>query len=223
MKSIAQATEDIIRESPFLEEVMREDIANLSGIARKILKEVKTRTMKEVTVASVVMALKRLTRREGLKNQRAASVFQSSPELIVRSNLFEITIENSPTLIEKQKKLLGKARHGHSNFVTITHGVFETTIIGNRAVQDYVLRLYESERIISRIDTLSSITIKFPTDIVEQPGVYYTVLKALAWSGISLAEVVSTYSELTVILPERDVDRAFGLIKNLFQTGKTKL
>lgn len=218
MKSIAQATEDIVRQSPFLEEVIREGIGNLSGIARKIQPDVAARTMKDVTVSSVIMALKRLTARQTSVTKRLAGVFESSPELIVRSNLFEITVENSPTLIDKQKKLLGKASQGHSNFATITHGVFETAIIGNRAVMEYVLKLYESEKIVSRIEKLSSITIKFPTDIVEQPGVYYTVLKALAWSGISIAEVVSTYSELSVILPEEDVERAFTLIKGLFQS-----
>ncbi len=220
MKSITQATEDIIHESPFLEEVIREDIANLSGIARKIHTEVENRTMKDVTVASVIMALKRLTVRDGVHSHRLMKAFSASPELIVRSNLFEITVENSPTLIEKQQKLLGKASKGHSNFATITHGVFETTIIGNRSVREYVLNLYETERIISRIDKLSSITIKFPSDIVEQPGVYYTVLKTLAWAGLSIAEVVSTYSELTIVLPEEDVERAFTLIKQLF-SGKS--
>lgn len=218
MISIAQATEDLIRNSPFLEEVIRENIANLSEIARRIKPEIEERTMKDVTLSSVVMALKRLTVREDVHSHRLRRSFRVPPELIVRSDLFEITVENSPTLIEKQQKLLGKASRGHSNFATITHGVFETTIIGNRSVREYVLNLYEQERIISRIDKLSSITIKFPSDIVEQPGVYYSVLKTLAWAGLSIAEVVSTYSELTVVLPEQDVDRAFALIKKLFTT-----
>jgi len=42
------------------------------------------------------------------------------------------------------------------------------------------------------------------------------ILKVLALNTISLTEVVSTYTEITIVLPEKQVERAFALIKQLF-------
>ena len=62
---------------------------------------------------------------------------------------------------------------------------------------------------------LSAITIILPKEAVFVPGVYYSVLKALAWEGINFVEVVSSYTELTIILQNSNVDRAFSVLKNL--------
>jgi aspartokinase len=52
-------------------------------------------------------------------------------------------------------------------------------------------------------------------DTVETPGVYYPILKALAWAGINFIEIISVSSELTIIFRDKDVDRAFSVIKGL--------
>ena len=46
------------------------------------------------------------------------------------------------------------------------------------------------------------------------PGVLYFILKILAWEGINITECVSTFTELTIILDNKDIDRAFSIIKN---------
>ncbi|MBI3366167.1 hypothetical protein HY041_00875 [Candidatus Roizmanbacteria bacterium] len=39
------------------------------------------------------------------------------------------------------------------------------------------------------------------------------LLKSLAWMGINVIEVVSSYTELTIVLENKDVDRAFSVLK----------
>lgn len=223
MRSIATATEEIIHDSPFIEDMLVKDILNVSGYAREIKMEVEEKTQKPTTVGAIVMALQRY-KREIEKSSHPYSLGLQTifPEVFVRSNLFEITFENSPTLIEKQKKLLEQTQQRQNTFATVTHGVFETTIIGSEQIKEYVLSLYAREQITSQINELSSITIKFPKNIIDLPGVYYMVLKVLAFANITLTEVVSTYSEFTLVLEQVDVDRAFTIIKNLFLTHKKK-
>ncbi len=47
-------------------------------------------------------------------------------------------------------------------------------------------------------------------------GIYGNILKALAWEGINVSEVVSTLKELTIVLEEKLIDAAFSIIKRLF-------
>ncbi len=215
MITVPEVVEQIIRKTPFLEQALSENLINLSSLARKIKPEVEELTFKEVQEGSIIMALKRLTDKIQPKEVQSM-IFKKTPDLIVRSNLFEITVTNSNTLIEKQKKLLEYASIKHSYFATITHGVFETTIIASEEVKEAIQDLYKDENIISEIHNLSSITIRYPEEIIETPGVYYSVLKVLAWENIPFTEVVSTYSEYTLVLRNEFVDRAFTLIKTLF-------
>jgi aspartokinase len=69
--------------------------------------------------------------------------------------------------------------------------------------------------LIDRISELASITLTLPSDHLYIPGVYYTLLKALAWENINLIEALSGYSEITIVVKEKDSDRAFSCIKNL--------
>ena len=215
MITVPDIVRKIISQTPYLEEALSKDIINLSGLARDIRPEVEKLTMKKVELGSVIMALKRLQPK--LKtNLELEMIFKTPPELILRSNLLEITIANSSLLAEKQKHLLLYASKRHTQFITITHGIFETTIIASRQTLDMIYKLYKDEKIISEIADLSSITVKFPVDIINTSGVYYTILKILAWENIDITEVVSTYSEITIILKKDYVERAFGLIKGLF-------
>ena len=215
MITVPSIVSDIIRRTPFLEEGIAREIINLSSLARELQKEVEEKTMKEVQPGSIMMALKRLQPTLQV-DKELSKIFESNPELIVRSNLFEMTIANAPTLIEKQRELLKYASLNHAQFTTITHGVFETTIIASNEACETITELYKDEKIISEFYDLSSITVKFPVNIIDTPGVYYLILKALAWDHIPMTEVVSTYSECTIILKEEYVERAFSLIKKLF-------
>src|SRR5205823_1407516 len=105
-------------------------------------------------------------------------------------------------------------------FMTITEGVFETTIVASEELKLKIHKILIETDIISEIGNLSSITIKLPQDNVHTPGIYYELLKVLAWDNINIIEVVSTTNENTIILKEENVEHAFTVLKQLFQTKK---
>ena len=220
MISVPMAVAEILNGTPYIEELLSKNLINLSSLAREIRPKVEELTMKDVQLGSIIMALKRQTENLNVK-KKFDEIFKISPDLIVRSNLFEITFLNSDTQTKKHHKLL--EYETQSTFLTVTHGIFETTIIANNKLKEKIMSLYNDEKIVAVLDNLSSITVNFPKDIINIPGVYYMILKVLAWEGIDVAEVVSTFSECTIILKDKHVDRAFSLIKSLFsakQVGK---
>jgi hypothetical protein len=94
--------------------------------------------------------------------------------------------------------------------------VFETTIIASREFKDKILSIFKGEKAISQFDNLSSITIQLPPGTTLIPGAYYFLLKALAWEGINIIEVVSTFNEFTIVLEDKYIDKAFSILKDLF-------
>jgi len=47
------------------------------------------------------------------------------------------------------------------------------------------------------------------------PGVNYQITKTLAWKGINIVEIISSYSETTLVVDREDIDRVFSLIKEI--------
>jgi hypothetical protein len=216
MITIPETVEMIVKSSLFLEEALSQGIVNLSALARQIKPDVERGVMKEVQEGAIIMALKRLS----LKIEKKAlklEVFEGVPNIMLRSNLFEITFANSETLISRQKILLDQLKSQRNFFLTVNQGIFETTIIASRELKDQFLEIFQIEREIARFDNLSSITVQLPKDNPLIPGIYSFILKALAWEGISLIEVVSTCNEFTIILMDKDTDSAFSIIKRIFK------
>lgn len=216
MKSISNAVEDIIKQSPILEELLSLNIINLSAYAREIKPAVEEITFKDTSEAAIVMALKRLVNQQKDSGNSFPLKFKTKPELILRSNLFEITVKNSPTILEKQQKLVAFANRQQSYFTTFSYGLLETTTIAGKQIKNMALSLYKNEEIVSTFEDVAIITINFQADITDIPFVYYTILRTLAWSSISIIEIISTYSELTIVLKNNDIELAFSVIKKIF-------
>ncbi|MDY0296247.1 MAG: hypothetical protein RB296_02920 [Acidobacteriota bacterium] len=50
-------------------------------------------------------------------------------------------------------------------------------------------------------------------------GIHYGLIKPLAWSGSNVIEVVSTFSELTMIVGAPVVDRSFSLLLQVLMSS----
>jgi hypothetical protein len=98
---------------------------------------------------------------------------------------------------------------------TISRGVTETTIVTNSVFTDRLLHLLKQEKLKSHTKNLASITVKLPSVNTEIYGVYYYILKHLAWEGLNIVEIVSTANEFTVIFNQDDVDKAFKVLMQL--------
>jgi len=209
MITISETVENIVRKSPFLEEALARGLINLSALAREIKPEIEKELMKKATEGAIVMALKRLSAKIKQVQKKEVHWFASSPDLMVRSNLTEITIANSSTMLQKLRKLLEQIRFNENYFLTITQGIYETTIIVSKNLEDKLKKIFAGEKIISKFENLSSITIQLPEGSTRIPGIYSFILKALAWEGINLVEVVSTCNEFTMILESANTTGLF--------------
>jgi aspartokinase len=214
MITVPEATKKIIERSRYLSEAMSKELINLSSLARYIKPELEDMLMKKISTASIIMALKRLEPYFKPKFKHT-DIFKTPPEMIVRSNLVELTVNNSNTLSRKFPKILS-SYNTNKYFFTFTESMSETTIIASNDLQKQLKEILSEEKIIAELKNLSSITIRLPKENVTTPGVYYFFLKSLAWEGINIIEIVSTYLEITIILEDKEVNRAFAVLKSLF-------
>ncbi len=216
MNSIGKITEELINKSPFLREAMTEDLINISALARKLKPEIEEQCGKEVKEGAIVMAIKRMT--PGLYhrlNVKITNVMGDLGDFLVRSNLSDYTFENSESLKSKQSELIHEVNKENDSFFTICKGVSETTFIVNTQHEPIIEKLFRGERIKSHTKDLASVTVKLPVVNTEIYGIYYYILKHLAWEGINIVELVSTSNEFTIVVKQDDVDKAFKILMQL--------
>jgi len=216
MVTIPEVVEDIIRKSPFLEEALADGLINVSSLARRIKPEISERLKKDVKEGAVIMAINRMAPSNYYKiNLRIQNFMHSLGDVIVRSNLSDFTFINTLTLFEKQSELLKLTGNKKEAFCTFSQGVYETTLIVSDTLKDEVVKLFKTEKGTGVTDNLASITIKLPTENIEISGIYYYILKRIAWEGININEVISTTNEFTIVVKDKDIDRAFSILMSL--------
>jgi hypothetical protein len=216
MRTVPEIVAAIVRKTPFLEEGLSLGVLNHSALARLIRADVGREAMKPIQAGAVIVALNRLAGTIRKKSRPSRRVFRNAPDLIVRLHLVEITYGNSPGLPLRQKTLIEKAGGRSPYFLTFTRGINETTIIASQELEPRILAVCKGERLVDRMASLASVTVMLPPGTALIPGVYSYILKALAWEGLNVVEVVSTLNEFTIVLEERVIDAAFALIKRLF-------
>ncbi len=215
MITISQITEEIISRSPFLSEVLYEDVANISGIARQIRPQIEKKLLEKVSIEAVAMALRRIKRK--IKPPISdEEILKDTKNISVRSNLIEFVFPNSPDIIRIHQEILKITEKKKDSFFNISTGYLESIIVMSSELEKDVDKILKNQKSVMKIKDLSSITMKFSDKLtLATPGVYYVVLKALAWNGISAIEVASIGWELNMLFKNDTVDRAFSVIKSL--------
>jgi DNA-binding transcriptional ArsR family regulator len=213
MISTAEVVEELVKASPLLEDGLTRGIISYSALARDLRPQIEEKLLKSVGRGAIVMALKRTSNKLKTKRKVTQQIINLSG-ITARSNLAELTYLNSDTIIEKHKKVFLASEKRKDIFCNLSQGVRETMLIVGEEILDEMEKIFADERLVAKIKNLSSITILLTKETVSTPGVYYSILKLLAWNEINIIDVISTYSELTIILSNNDIDRAFSILKN---------
>lgn len=216
MKTIQEAVEITIRKTPFIEEALHEKLINVSSLARVILPEVALLLKKDVKVGAIMMAINRLSPASELRiRKNVKKLALNLGDVIVRSDLCDFTFKNTPSLLKEIAKILSKSADSNDYFLTVSQGIFETNIVTSKNLQPFVEDIFKKETLINSVINLASITIKLPKENLEQSGIYYFILKQLAWANITVQEVISTTHEMTIVVKEEDVNETFSILMDL--------
>lgn len=221
MISTQQVIEDIIKRTPFLEEILASGLINYSALARKTRPQVEKKLLKTIKNGAIIMALRRLSRDLEKKDLIRKKLSQELEDITIRSNLADLTYANSPTIIHAQEGLINRIKNTNGAFLSISYGTREVTVIASESIEKDIREIFAKEKLLSEFSNLSSVTIKLREETTLTPGVYYTILKLLAWEGINIVEVVSTFTELTIILDKKNIDHAFSILKSYNEQDET--
>ena len=217
MITISEVVRDIAASSPFLEEGLAYGVINVSEFARRIKPDIELRLGKDVQIGTITTALNRFSKivNKNFQIKKLNLILHHLSDLTIRSNLLCLTYSNSVTINNKLLILMNSIQDKHNLFLTSTRGIYETTVFASDSLDEVIQEIFVGEFLKVKKVHLSSLTIMLPKDSINVPGVYYSILKKLAWEGINFTEVISSYTELTIFLESKDINRAFLALRKI--------
>ncbi|QBE64409.1 hypothetical protein EWM63_16595 [Pseudoduganella lutea] len=220
MLSIANRVEHIVMDSPFLSEGLRRGLINLSELARQLQPQLESDLWKPVGQAAVVMALRRLAERlpgQGSDSAQDIALAQKNGQLTARTDLVELTWRESSRTDGCYRELLAQADRRGDMFLAVTRGVNEAMVICSRPLIPLVEAVFEGECLLARLENLNAVTLQLAADSHRTPGIYHAILKKLAWDKVNLVNLISTHTELTLVLDRQHTGAAFAVLAGLVQ------
>lgn len=216
MKTIAATVSQYVKNKPYLASALSDGIINLTSLARKIHPDIEAMMNKPINQGAIIMSLKRVSDDARYSaTKKIIKILKNLGDITVRSSLVDYGFLLSETLLLTQANLLKKIEFKKDVFYTSSRGVAESNIVVSQNIVPLVDELFQNEVCQSKVENLSSITIKLPTDNVKVPGIYYFLFQRLSWEGVNITEVISTSNEFTILMDEDQVDIAFKVIKDL--------
>ncbi len=215
MISIGEAAKQLIQKIPFLEEALVEDLINISSLSRRLKPQIEEILQKKVQVGAIIIGIQRI--KPEFRNILSPGLKQfvgDLGDLIVRSGLMHFTFENSGNLGLRQQDLIKHIGENQA-YYSVARGIFETSIVVSNSLTELVTQLFCDEKLIFQKKDLSSITLRLPKKRNDTVGFYFYILKNLSLKKINIEELISTTNEFTIIVKDKDIDRAFAILMNL--------
>lgn len=213
MKPIAAVVREIVDESEVILTALSEGVLNLSAYAKQIKSEVARRSKKDVPVGTIVVAL---CRYELDAKKRAPLCPKVKIESIsTRSALAEVTFAKSAANKSRLRALHENEKLSDADMLTVTSGIREISLIIPAALKPEVLKVFRGDKPTMVQEDLASLTLRFPSRYLHTPNTTFALIRPLALHRINIVEVVSTYTELTVVVAEQDLQAAFAVMSKI--------
>ena len=206
--SVAALVKDFIDKSPFISEMLIEDLVSFSNLARYMQSDVSKSAGFEVSHSSLVMAARRYATelKEKAKSERKGSI---GFEISMKTNIYDVNLRMSDETASALMKLYDVVQPSNGDFLNITIGSHEISLAISGSLRDKVDSIISEKDVIHRFTDLVAITIAFSGDFLQTPGIVHLAARKLAWAGVNIIEIVSTMNVLTFVIGKEQSSRAY--------------
>jgi aspartokinase len=211
MVTISHLTKKLLQERPFIHEALEKDLINVMALAEEIRPDIENE-IGQVKLSAISMAIRRYVEEHNKQPYRRVKLTKKT-DIVVKSNLFEISLKKSVTIFKKLIKLYDVVDFEIGDTLNVIHGNYEILVVSNERYEKKFLEILKGEYVKTVNKNMASISLKIPQEMIDAPGYYYAITKTLNVNNISIIDVVNTETEATFILYDKDVSKAYNVLK----------
>jgi len=186
---------------------------NMSSYAYRIKPRVEELTKKQVTITSLVVSLSRL--KKEFKKEKPLIQEVVIKNITTKLPLTEIVYENTDKLIKDLESLHKNISVSQDDFFTTTIGAREVDIICSANLENKVLKHFSDLKPKYINHNFAAVGVSFGPEVFGTPNIFFSLLSVTARARINIEELVSTPTELTFIVAEKDFAKTVALFSEL--------
>ncbi|MFH1102111.1 MAG: hypothetical protein V1726_08785 [Methanobacteriota archaeon] len=216
MVTISHVVQKLVNDQMCVLESIDQGIISYSALAKKLQPDIENELGKKIKTHAIIMALHRYE--EKLKQKHTPITFDYHSEIILKTDICDISVRRSLTLFDTLKKLYDIVHFEDGDLLNIVHGRCEVSIVTNERYRRQTLDFLKKEHIINVEKNLVCLTLTFPKEYLRTPGVIFQIARSLAWDNINIFEIVSTNTELSLIIAKTDAIKGYTTLEKMMQT-----
>lgn len=213
MVTISHLVGKIVSSRPILHEAVAQGIISYGNLAEQLIPEIEEELNKKIKHSAVVMALRRYA--ESVEKRYVKPKFDYNSEIIMKTNLCDVSVRKSPALFSKLKKIYTIVNYAQGDVLNVIHGNYEVSIISNMRHLEKIKKELKGEKILNIEKDLVSLSLSFSGDFLHTPGIISTAARKLNWENVNIYELVSTLTELTFIVSKKDSAKGYSALQRL--------
>jgi aspartokinase len=217
MVTISHVVQKVVNDRVYLQESIHNGIISYGSLAKRLQPEIEEELGKEVRIHAIVMALRRYE--EKLKETHKPIQFDYNSEIILKTDICDISVRRSPQLFDKLKKLYDIVNFENGDILNIIHGRCEVSVATNERYREKTLEFLKDEKILNVEKNLVCLTLTFPQDYFRTPGIIFFIVRNLAWENINIYEIISTNTELTFVIAKKDAMKAYKTLEKMMKVS----
>jgi hypothetical protein len=156
MVTISHTVQKLIEQKTYIQEAMSKKIISYSSLAKQIKPEIEEILEKKVKTHAIEMALRRYA--EELQQKHKNISFDYSSDIIMKTQICDISVSRSPTITDKIKKFYDIVKFEKGDVLNIIQGSTEISIVTNERYKEKFLQLLENEKILNTETQLIALT-----------------------------------------------------------------
>ncbi len=207
---ITRSVKAIVDNDLAFQDALQRGYANYSAMARMIKPTVSAILGRDVSIDSIVTALKRIRNSYSIPSKAISGIIAES-KVNVRTDVAKISIVKSRETIEKVSIPL---KEYYDSFISVSEGMKSVTMIFDDIILERMKALL-NEYILEYEDDLAAIIVESPEEIIKTPGCALVFYNQLARRKINIEDTISCYTDTIIVVKMDDVARAFNSLTEL--------
>ncbi len=216
LKKTSDAVAFELERDLYLLELLKEDLINVSALARQLLPRIRKKNLK-ATPESVFVAIKRYV--ESTKTERISDAMReiiANSQLSTTNDVIHVTLKRNN---EVSRKIAEASKHINwedDEVFFVNQGSGEITVIIDKKNSRLLKDLHAHE--IERTENLTIISVreniqKGKERSIDVPGVYAYFLNQLSRKSINIVAVTSTYTQVTFAFDKEEFVPAYETLQ----------
>lgn len=210
----------------YLLEVLKDDLVNVSALARKLLPRIQLQNPK-ATIESISIATKRYIK--AIRKQRvssAAARIIAHSQLSTKNDVIHLTFKRNDAVLQRVNEISKKINWDNEEIFFVNQGSGEVTIILDKKNKHLLDNCKEYE-----IETTKDLTIVSVKETLEKnkersidvPGIYAYLVNQLARRSINIISVISTYTQITFAFKTKEFVKAYETLQECINYFRDKI